>query len=613
MNGLMNDGGEGKFGSGMKPESVEEIDFSIVRRGYEADAVKRRLQDAAAEIRRLQGVIAELSRRVEDFESTPVEQLESRRVAEALGDEAARLLQAARDAAQERVERAEAESEEIVGTARAAATAIVEEGRDEGREIVTEARRVRERMLADLARRHHTHRMEVEQLCTIRDRLLDSLSRCRRGLIEWVEELVQVGPQAVAAAERAGLRIAAGPEPTIMQMEAEIEAAGLAAASVDSSAAEARALDDDGAGDAAVGDHVRPGASDVDHLEVPREPVGGDVRLVEDLVAPDAEEGMRILGETADLADGDLTGPSAAMPAPGASADPGVYDVEAEPGADVDREPATPTESVLSDPGDLADPGDLSLAAPVVGSADAQAIFARLRAVEAPPSDQPARDSAFELAAEPDSTRIVEASEADGTDAGADTGTDAENIDADTGTDADADAAGADAGDARPPTAPDRAVAQQEGSAQAPSGRAGRSDELVEAARSAAVGAITQRLKRLIVEEQGELLDAIRREGADAVESILDAEVHAYARAVRTPLQDFASDVDISIDDIDLNAAGAAAVSTLIDPLRGRLKELLEGSGDSGELSSAVRSLYRDSRTSGSSDAAKAAFTAGWS
>ena len=205
---------------GLMPEQVEQIDFATVRRGYDPESVRGRLREAAAEIRRLQAVAGEQSERLSQFEATPPEQLDEARVAEVLGEEALKVLQAARDAAHERLERAEAEIAEMMSKAQAAATAIVDEGRDRGREVVQQAKSVRARILADLARKRKTHRAEVEQLRTIRDRLLEGLSICQQGLGEWVDELVHVVPQARAAAERVGLLIAAEPEPTVEEIEA---------------------------------------------------------------------------------------------------------------------------------------------------------------------------------------------------------------------------------------------------------------------------------------------------------------------------------------------------------------------------------------------------------
>ena len=130
------------------------------------------------------------------------------------------------------------------------------------------------------------------------------------------------------------------------------------------------------------------------------------------------------------------------------------------------------------------------------------------------------------------------------------------------------------------------------------------------AARAVAVGGIARRLKRLVVDEQGELLDAMRRSGSRALRGVTGTD--AYTRAALEPLQDFASDIDVSIDDIDLKAAGAAIVSVLVEPVRARLGELIEETDDSDELANAVRSIYRESRSRRAEAAAEAAFAAGW-
>ena len=265
---------------GLRPEAVEQIDFVTVRRGYEPDRVRSRLQEAAAEIRRLNTVVQELSERLSRLESTPPERLAEARLAELLGDEALKVLQVARDAAEmdektnsaidwaaavlrgagdardEMIERAESERAEIIERAHAAAAAIVEEGRNNGRQLVQQAKDVRERMLADLSRKRKLHRREVEQLRTIRDRLLESLTICRQGLSGWVEELVQVVPQARAAAERAGLRIEAEREATVTEIEAEIEAGRLMGLPLDEVTPDALNEAEDSGWDAGTGEEA---------------------------------------------------------------------------------------------------------------------------------------------------------------------------------------------------------------------------------------------------------------------------------------------------------------------------------------------------------------------
>ena len=136
--------------------------------------------------------------------------------------------------------------------------------------------------------------------------------------------------------------------------------------------------------------------------------------------------------------------------------------------------------------------------------------------------------------------------------------------------------------------------------------------DLVGAAREVAVGAIARSLKRMVVDEQGELLDALRRMGPRAIEGTIAAPPRPYARVVRGPLEDFASDIDVSIDDIDLQAAGKAVLSVLVEPVKVRLRELSTETDDVDELSAAVRAIYRESRSTRADEAAAEAFAKGW-
>ena len=543
-------------GAALDPEAVEKADFGTVRRGYEPEPVRSRLREAAQEIRRLTGLVVSLQERIAEFEATPPERLETARVVEALGDEAARVLQAARDAAQERFERAEAESDEIIGKARAAAAAIVEQGHEQGQEVVVEARNVRERILSDLAYKRHAHRVEVEQLRVIRDRLLEALSICREGLDGWISDLDQVGPRAAAAAGRAGLRIAAEPELTVSEMEAEIHAARLAGLPLDV-----------GSGPATSDDEAAAAGTDTGPQEAPE---AGDHSADADAAEPADLEALEELDEL-DEAGGhvEIVGYEDLAPEPSGSAAVGLYDVEAESAFDFDAGPgpvhkqAPDLEAYLPPAADEAPERALQAAA-----SDADAIFARLRSITSRPASEPPPER--------EEPRPAAAS--------------GEEV-------------------------PVAASAVDEPGEAAPAGtavEASEPDDLMSAARAVAVGGIARRLKRLVVDEQGELLDAMRRSGSRALRGATGVGAGAYTRAALEPLQDFASDIDVSIDDIDLKAAGAAIVSVLVEPVRARLGELIEETDDSDELANAVRSIYRESRSRRAEAAAEAAFAAGW-
>lgn len=236
-------------GASLDPSELDQASFELVRRGFDPLPVQRTLQRAAAVIRELRRERDVLAARVVEVEAVLSEPLEAHRVAEALGAEATQVLEAAHAAAAERAERAEREAEAIRAEALAAADTtraeaiaareetlaaaerdaeeVAEDGRQRGRDMVNEAQAVRERMLSDLARKRQTGRAQVEQLRAGRDRLLESLTIAQQSLDAAVKDLVDSVPEARAAAERAGLRIANEPTPTVETMEAEIEAARL--------------------------------------------------------------------------------------------------------------------------------------------------------------------------------------------------------------------------------------------------------------------------------------------------------------------------------------------------------------------------------------------------
>lgn len=202
-------------------DRLEAASLPVVRRGFDRVSVATVLRQAAAEIRRLRAQVDALRSRAHELEAAPQPTLEAERVAEALGQEAVRVLDAARSAAADRAERAEEERKRMLEQAQADGAQIVEESRAQGRDIVAEARSVRKQILGDLVRKRQAYRIELEQLRAAGDRLLESLAALRREIDDSAAKLVQSVPEAQAAAERVGLLLT-GPEPTPEQVEAEI-------------------------------------------------------------------------------------------------------------------------------------------------------------------------------------------------------------------------------------------------------------------------------------------------------------------------------------------------------------------------------------------------------
>jgi len=627
-------------GNGIDPAAVEEIDFATVRRGYEPEPVRARLRMAAAEVRRLNALVGSLEGRITELEATPAETLDSRRVAEALGDEATRVLQSATDAARLQVERAEVECARMVEEAGAAADVVVEQGRERGKRMVAEAQTVRERVLADLASKLHEHSVEVERVRVTRDRLREALGIFREGLDGWIAELDRAEPRAAAAAQQAALRVAGQPEPSVAELEAEIASARPAGEPSDARPGEedraasgtgadaGTALEQDGE---AAGAGRPDGPDSLDRFEeegeyadragLSTEPSSAAVRLYD--VEAESDAGFDSGGvpqQRPSFGVPDSAASATAAPESDAAGGAAAFGAAvSEPaaasgvvGAAV-SEPAAASGVVGAEPAAAeSETGSVS----EEPSGDAGAIFARLRSITSQHVPEPEPRLAETSRAEPDGGAVsgAEASEAivgfaDEPDELADEYAGAAGAAVESGGYAGAAGAAVESGG----YAGAAGAAVESGGYAGAAGATVESDDLVAAARAAAVGGIGRRLKRLVVDEQGDLLDALRRHGVRAVRSAITGDSEAYTRAVRVPMQDFASDIDVSIDDVDLEAAGRAVLAELVEPLRERLGELVESTDDLDELGAAVRAIYRESRSLRGDIAAEAAFSAGWS
>ena len=186
------------------PAAIASAQFTMSRRGYSEDEVRDFLRQVSVEVSRL------IER--ERFLQSELKALQSRgpmdmsavdeaTVTELLGAEAARVLSAAREAAQAMRDRAAESAENIVREASREAARVLEEAtteasrrrtdvtteaeqeielaKEQGREMVAEVRAYRERVLADLARRTDEARRELERLVQERDRLISAFERAR--------------------------------------------------------------------------------------------------------------------------------------------------------------------------------------------------------------------------------------------------------------------------------------------------------------------------------------------------------------------------------------------------------------------------------------------------
>lgn len=198
------------------PAAVASAQFSVTRRGYREEEVRDFLRQVSVEMSRLlerERFLENELRALQARGPADVATIDEESVAELLGAEAARVLSAAREAAQAMRDRAVESAEQIVREASREAARSLEEAtleaarrrsdvsseaeqelelaKQQGREIVAEVRAYRERVLSDLAKRTEEARRELERLVHERERLLGAFERARHAASDVVGDLTE--------------------------------------------------------------------------------------------------------------------------------------------------------------------------------------------------------------------------------------------------------------------------------------------------------------------------------------------------------------------------------------------------------------------------------------
>lgn len=200
------------------PAAIASATFTSSRRGFEPNEVRELLRMVAAELARLQEREKFLERELRVAQrSVPnaAVALDDEVVTRLLGEEAARILQTAREAAtqirvraeegaarvlreaDDEAQRVRQEAEVEAARRRADATADAESelamAKQQGRDMVEEARSYRERVLSELARRREMARQQIEQLVHGRDRLVQAFERARLVAVDVMAEITPLG------------------------------------------------------------------------------------------------------------------------------------------------------------------------------------------------------------------------------------------------------------------------------------------------------------------------------------------------------------------------------------------------------------------------------------
>ncbi len=629
--------------------------FSTSRKGYDHAEVRAYLHELSDVVGRLQRGEAHEHDRAERAENRAqlAEQLDEHRLVELLGEETARVLEAAREAAgdirshaeesaarmvreaqtearaiteqadtdaaarrleilaeadalrreaEDEVERRRSEGQAVVNEMRreaederermlaegqrartdaeAAAEQIRASARDQGRRLVGEAQAVRERMLGDLSRRRRTAREQLERLNGARERLLAAYEVVKRTVDEATSELTVALPEAKAASEMAMRRVSDEPTETIEVIEAELSVARMAglvedvadtAVSDDELDAMLRELAEEEAAQAAA---AAAGA-----------PVTGETGVPDADPAVDAAVDAEV-GDDGPAAAATDEAPPDERGSPEAAAPPSEGDERgirlpqprssAAPATEPATQPAVPATARVDADDGTAPPAtqDEGESGPYVDE-----LFARIRAERRPgdrPGDQPGPGPARSAADERGAVAVATRHEVD------------------------ADAPDRSAAGTTPEVAA-AADAERDEQADEPTDPATRllrqRDELLATAERE----LGRRLKRVLADEQNEVLDLLRRGGTvDFTDVVPAADEHADRFAIAaTPHLDAAAAHGANLAGEgtarSCDELSGALGRTLVDPLRARMQRSFDDcDGDLEEVTERLRALYRE-------------------
>ncbi len=529
------------------PVQIADASFSTGRRGFDQNEVRDFLRMVSAELARLLERERFLERELNDVRANTdlsSVHMDDETLTRMLGEETARILNAARESSHEIREKAEQAAAQMLMEASDEATRLREEAeieasrrradaasdaeaelsmaKQQGREMVNEARAYRERVLSELARRRELAREQIEQLVHGRDRLMQAFERARLVAVDVVAEMQPLGEPD----EYVNLQPSTGPVPVMVAREAMAPT------------------------DRSVADEA-------------------EVEVDADTDADDADEAEAEAVESDDT----HAGASDEADAETAPTSVGLFDVEADDQDDADdADDADDTDhaAATGSHDDEPDPDDGSVDDVVVD------LFARLRATT------------------DDDTDMV----ADGAEAPVGSDTDAESDDVEP----------ASSVEVVEVVEVDEADAEVE------------ADEVVEATpfeqRDAdltpLIVASARKLKRVLADEQNEVLDALRRNDpirdldallpwtrhhAERYSAVLGDELHAAANAGAALIASNGRTLKLR------KAAARQAVlqgsetvtRSLVAPLRDRLERCIaDGDGDNPAITKKVRAVYRE-------------------
>jgi DivIVA domain-containing protein len=567
--------------------------FSTSFRGFDTNEVRAYLRDVAAELQALRAELAAMPAMAPVAVAAtptapPVVELDEDTVTQLVGEETARVLRTAREAAGEMRARAAEHLQRVVGDAESEASRIraaaeseaahrrhdskveardeVERAKAEGRQLVTEAQAVRERVLGDLARRREVGRRQIDMLKAGQERIVSAFDSARRSLDDAYGELGLALPaaQQLAGEALAHPLVGEGSAPAEVLDDDDLETAEIDLANTEGDDADLVDVDVDDTGERAS-ELDTADDDELDERPPHAEPIYDQEQVDDDVV--DGEISDVVADESAVVVhdEADVDGPIVTS----------------------DLEAAEPPTTADADAGSADEHDHGSAADPSTHAPDVDDIFARLKAnrisdvehahqvLEADVASSAGPKSAHaESAASVDIGELNETADGAGeVGVAVETGGDNEAavIPEDEGAQADA-------------------TASSQVAAKAVTVAVLTADELEKK--------LSKQLKRVLNNEQNELLDQIRRHNKVKNFAELTGDIQAARQRFRTALQS-----DVPADQLD--SAMLVVDERLLAPLERELTSgALSAKGDPDELAVVIRSAYREIRSNAVDDAA---------
>ena len=577
------------------PSAVSTASFATSRKGFEQGEVRDFLRMVAAELARLQEREKFLERELRTSQRGTTNAsvaLDEEIVTRMLGEEAARILSTAREAAstikvraeehasrvlreatdeaQRLREEAEIEAARRRQDASADAEAELQMAKQQGRDMENAARAYRERVLNELARRREMARQQIEQLVHGRDRLLQAFERARIAAVDVMAEMTPL----TEPNEYVNLTPTTGPVPLMVpadELRARRDRERQAAeGQIDEAEAEAAAGSDATAAIDAVLESDEPADELVELDEPAIDEMVDDIAEEAELDTDDEPEAADALDESEIELDIEPVLVDEADELDDADDDRAIAPVVSLFGGDA---PAVT--------GPVTGPVDASVDEPAPAKGSVDDLFAKLRA---------SRTEAVALAAEPESApepaHAVESTQA---------------------------------------VEPEPAVvdATEElsvfhASPEAPAAAVEYDDSLFgrrDAELTPLIVASARKLKRVLADEQNDVLHALRSvKSLQSLDDLLPGaadHVHRYAGAIHAELLKAALAGAASIDESGvkdhtkaitkgdaLKPAEQSLGTAIVQPLRDRLERAVaDAEGDRDDLTATVRAVYREWKT----------------